>query len=129
MWDIGLRNPWRASFDRATDSLWIADVGQGSYEEINREPAASGGRNYGWDCREGKHAFSDPSPGLACPGSGLTDPIAEYTHADGNCSVTGGFVYRGTIQEDFIGQYVLGDYCSGRLWTMAANGTLAALPA
>ncbi len=123
VWDIGLRNPWRASFDRATDSLWIADVGQGSYEEINREPAASGGRNYGWDCREGKHAFSDPSPGLGCPSSGLTDPVAEYTHASGNCSVTGGFVYRGTLQEDFIGQYVLGDYCSGRMWTMAANGT------
>ena len=122
VWDIGLRNPWRASFDRATGQLWIADVGQGSYEEINRESAASGGRNYGWDCREGKHPFSDPSPGLPCPG-GLTDPIAEYTHAGGNCSVTGGYVYRGTIQEDFVGNYVLGDYCSGRLWTISANGS------
>ena len=123
VWDIGLRNPWRASFDRGTSSLWIADVGQGSYEEINREPAASGGRNYGWDCREGKHPFSDPSPGISCSGGTFAEPIAEYTHAGGNCSVTGGYVYRGTIQQDFVGTYVLGDYCSGRIWSMAANGT------
>jgi glucose/arabinose dehydrogenase len=122
VWDTGLRNPWRASFDRATGSLWIADVGQGSYEEINREPAASGGRNYGWDCREGKHWFETTGCDTTLPYP-YVDPIAEYTHVNGNCSVTGGFVYRGTIQEDFIGQYVLGDYCSGRLWTMAANGT------
>ncbi len=118
VWDIGLRNPWRASFDRGTGSLWIADVGQGTYEEINREPAASGGRNYGWDCREGKHPFE--SAGCS---SGYVDPIAEYTHVNGNCSVTGGYVYRGSIQQDFVGQYVLGDYCSGRIWTIAANGS------
>ena len=119
VWDIGLRNPWRASFDRATDRLWIADVGQGSYEEINRENAGDGGNNYGWDCREGKHAFES----TGC-GSGFTDPIAEYrTHVDGNCAVTGGYVYRGTIQKDFVGTYVLGDYCSGRIWTIPAGGT------
>jgi len=123
VWDIGLRNPWRASFDRATGSLWIADVGQGTYEEVNREPAGTGGRNYGWDCREGLHPFTDPSPGISCTGKTFTNPITEYTHAGGNCSVTGGFVYRGTIQEDFIGTYVLGDYCSGRLWSIAANGS------
>jgi len=122
VWDIGLRNPWRASFDRGTGALWIADVGQGDYEEINREAAGTGGRNYGWDCREGKHTFNDPSPGLGC-GATLTDPIAEYTHVDQNCSVTGGYVYRGSIQADLVGQYVLGDYCSGRMWTIAANGT------
>jgi len=127
IWDIGLRNPWRASFDRATGSLWIADVGQGTYEEINREPAGSGGRNYGWDCREGLHPFADPSPGISCTGKTFTNPIAEYTHAGGNCSVTGGFVYRGTIQEDFIGTYVLGDYCSGRIWSIAANGSTLVL--
>ncbi len=123
IWDIGMRNPWRASFDRSTDRLWIADVGQGSYEEINRENAGDGGNNYGWDCREGKHPYSDPSPGISCSGKTFVDPIAEYTHAGGNCSVTGGFVYRGSIQEDFIGQYVLGDYCSGRLWTISAGGS------
>lgn len=123
VWDIGLRNPWRASFDRGTGALWIADVGQGSYEEINREPAGTGGRNYGWDCREGKHSYSDPSPGTSCSGGTFTEPLAEYTHAGGNCSVTGGYVYRGAIQEDFIGTYVLGDYCSGRIWSIAANST------
>jgi glucose/arabinose dehydrogenase len=124
VWDIGLRNPWRASFDRATDRLWIADVGQGSYEEINRENAATGGRNYGWDCREGLHAYSDPSPGISCSGKTFTSPIAEYqTHAGGNCAVTGGYVYRGSIQKDFVGTYVLGDYCSGRLWSISAGGS------
>ena len=122
VWDIGLRNPWRASFDRATGQLWIADVGQGSYEEINREPAASGGRNYGWDCREGKHWFETTGCDTSAPYP-YVDPLAEYTHVNGNCSVTGGYVYRGTVQEDFVGQYVLGDYCSGRLWTISANGS------
>ena len=117
VWDYGLRNPWRASFDRANGNLWIADVGQGSYEEINREPASSpGGVNYGWDCREGKHTFEG-----GC--SGYTDPIAEYTHAGGNCSVTGGYVYRGSLEPDLVGQYVLADYCSGRVWTIPAGGT------
>ncbi len=122
VWDIGLRNPWRASFDRGTGSLWIADVGQGTYEEINREPAASGGRNYGWDCREGKHPFESSGCDTTPPWP-YTDPIAEYTHVNGNCSVTGGYVYRGSIQQDFVGQYVLGDYCSGRIWTISANGS------
>ena len=122
VWDIGLRNPWRASFDRATDQLWIADVGQGDYEEINREAAGSGGRNYGWDCREGKHWFETNGCDTTAPFP-YVDPIAEYTHAGGNCSVTGGYVYRGTSQADLVGQYVLGDYCSGRLWTIAANGS------
>jgi len=122
VWDIGMRNPWRASFDRATDQLWIADVGQGNYEEINREAAASGGRNYGWDCREGKHWYETSGCDTSAPWP-YTDPIAEYTHAGGNCSVTGGYVYRGSLQPDLIGQYILGDYCSGRLWTISANGS------
>ncbi|MGQ0608513.1 MAG: PQQ-dependent sugar dehydrogenase [Chloroflexota bacterium] len=122
VWDIGLRNPWRASFDRATDQLWIADVGQGNYEEINREPAGSGGRNYGWDCREGKHWFETTGCDTTAPYP-YVDPIAEYTHVNGNCSVTGGYVYRGSLQPDLVGQYVLGDYCSGRIWTISANGS------
>jgi glucose/arabinose dehydrogenase len=100
VWDIGLRNPWRASFDRSTGALWIADVGQGSWEEINREPAGSGGRNYGWDCREGRHPYET----AGCT-TGYTDPVAEYGHGNGDCSVTGGYVYRGSIQQDFVGQY------------------------
>jgi glucose/arabinose dehydrogenase len=119
VWDFGLRNPWRASFDRANGNLWIADVGQNSYEEINREPASSsGGVNYGWPCREGKHTFQG-----GCTGTG---PIAEYTHAGGNCSVTGGYVYRGTLEPDLRGHYVLADYCSGRVWTIPAGGTALA---
>jgi glucose/arabinose dehydrogenase len=120
LWAKGLRNPWRASFDlgAATPQLWIADVGQGSREEINRVAASTAGINYGWRCREGKVAYT--SCGSAGP---FQEPVVDYTHVDGNCSVTGGVVYRGTIQEDFIGQYVLGDYCSGRIWTIAANGS------
>ncbi|MBW3613501.1 MAG: PQQ-dependent sugar dehydrogenase [Chloroflexi bacterium] len=121
IWSIGLRNPWRASFDRANGNLWIADVGQGKYEEINREPANTPGRNYGWDCREGKHAYSDPSPGISCSGLTLTDPIAEYGHGNGDCSVTGGYVYRGPVFRELVGHYVFGDFCSGRIWTLDAG--------
>ncbi len=119
-WAKGLRNPWRASFDMgaATPQLWIADVGQGSREEVNRVNAATAGINYGWRCREGKAAYT--SCGSAGP---FQDPIVDYTHVNGNCSVTGGVVYRGSIQEDFVGHYVLGDYCSGRIWTIAAGGS------
>ena len=116
IWSIGLRNPWRASFDRETDALWIADVGQGSFEEINREPTGAGGRNYGWDCREGLHPFET----AGCSGP-YQDPLAEYSHFDGNCSVTGGYVYRGNVYPDMRGHYVFGDFCSGRLWTVRAD--------
>lgn len=116
IWNYGLRNPWRASFDDDTGELWIADVGQGTWEEINREPALQGGRNYGWPCREGLHAYR-----ASCSGGSFTNPVAEYGHAGGHCAVTGGFVYRGDVFEDFEGRYVLGDYCSGYLWTLVAN--------
>jgi glucose/arabinose dehydrogenase len=115
IWSIGLRNPWRASFDRETDALWIADVGQGRYEEINREPAGAGGRNYGWDCREGFQSYET----IGC-GSTFQQPLAAYSHVDGNCSVTGGYVYRGNAFPDFRGHYVFGDFCSGRIWTVRA---------
>jgi glucose/arabinose dehydrogenase len=117
IWDFGLRNPWRFGFDRATNALWIADVGQNVYEEVNREPAGTGGRNYGWDDMEGKHCFES-----GCSTAGKTLPIAEYTHSFG-CSVTGGYVYRGSTQLDLVGHYVLADYCSGRVWTIPAAGT------
>lgn len=118
IWSIGLRNPWRASFDRATGSLWIGDVGQYSWEEIDREPAASPGRNYGWNCREGTHNYAG-----GCSGLTLVGPVAEYSSggATPHCSVTGGYVYRGSSFPDFVGQYVLGDYCSGYIWTLQAG--------
>ncbi len=118
IWDYGLRNPWRASFDRANGNLWIADVGQGTWEEINREPGSSvGGVNYGWDCREGTAVFET----AGCSGETFTPPVAQYGHSGGNCSVTGGFVYRGGVFLDMVGQYVLGDYCSGRLWSLQSG--------
>lgn len=121
VWAYGLRNPWRISFDRATGSLYIADVGQSRYEEINREPAGyRGGRNYGWNVMEGKHCYNASS----CNTSGKFLPVAEYSHASGgNCSITGGYVYRGTEYPDLVGQYVFADFCSGRFYTMPANGS------
>lgn len=120
IWALGLRNPWRFSFDRQTGDLYIADVGQGGYEEIDLQPAASkGGENYGWDKMEGRHCYNASS----CDANGLTLPVAEYkTHADGNCSVTGGFVYRGNEFPALQGVYLYGDYCSGRIWGLRQTG-------
>ncbi len=113
IWAYGLRNPWRFSFDRSTGDLLIGDVGQWDWEEIDFQPAESaGGENYGWDCREGAHDFPG---GSTCPGP-VVEPILEYGHSGGNCSVTGGFRYRGTAISGFAGTYVYADYCSGRLW-------------
>jgi len=114
IWAVGLRNPWRFSFDRATGDLYIADVGQGQYEEINRQLATSaGGENYGWRCKEGPADFN---MGDACATQELTDPVYAYTHSVGGCSVTGGYVYRGAEFSRMQGVYFYGDYCSGKLW-------------
>jgi glucose/arabinose dehydrogenase len=121
VWNIGLRNPWRASFDSETGQLWIADVGQGTYEEINRV-SNTGARNFGWSRCEGKHNFYGPGPCSTSSG-GLTAPVAEYGHPGGHCAVTGGYVYRGDVFEDLVGQYVLGDFCSGQMWTIGATST------
>lgn len=122
IWDYGLRNPWRISFDRVSGRLFIADVGQNRYEEVNRENRfSSGGKNYGWDRMEGKHCFS------RCPLAGDTLPIIEYSHAGGNCSVTGGFVYRGTSYASLIGKYVYADFCSGRFWSVPWNAATPTL--
>ena len=119
IWDFGMRNPWRISFDRGSGVLFIADVGQGRFEEIDREKAGfSGGRNYGWDAMEGMHCFTTSK----CPLAGDTLPNAEYSHDGGNCSVTGGYVYRGPTQTALVGQYVFADWCSGRIWTIPYNG-------
>ncbi len=120
IWAIGLRNPWRYSFDRNTGDLWIGDVGQGTREEINMQPATStGGENYGWRCYEGTTAFNTSGCGAA---SEYTDPVLDYSHTANSCSVTGGFVYRGTDYPSLEGIYIYGDYCSGRMWTLTPDG-------
>jgi glucose/arabinose dehydrogenase len=112
IWAYGLRNPWRIAFDRLIGDLFIGDVGQGTYEEIDFQPAGTpGGRNYGWDYMEGFHSFAGSPPAAAT----LTEPVAEYSHNLG-CSVTGGEVYRGPGLPDWQGIYFYGDYCSGRVW-------------
>jgi len=111
IWALGLRNPWRFSFDRSTNDLYIGDVGQSNIEEIDFQPASSpGGENYGWDIYEASDCTS-----VSCDPTGMTMPIHEYTHSDG-CSITGGYVYRGTAQTSMQGIYFFGDYCSGKIW-------------
>lgn len=112
IWMYGLRNPWRFSFDTATGDMYIADVGQNAWEEINFWPAgAPGGANFGWAYREGAHPFRDTPPA----GVELIDPVAEYQHPTG-CSVTGGYVYRGAALPEMQGVYLYSDYCSGIVW-------------
>ena len=116
-WSIGLRNPWRMSFDRNTGDLYIADVGQGDLEEVNFQANGDpGGQNYGWSCREGT-MVQNFNPCIAGP---LTDPIFEYGRSDG-FSITGGFVYRGTVFPALEGYYICADYGSGNFW--AINST------
>ena len=122
VWASGLRNPWRFSFDRATGDLWIGDVGQGAREEIDFQPRASrGGENYGWKMMEGTICGGGGTSGcpagvLPCNAPSLVLPIFQYSHGSGECSVTGGYVYRGTRIPQLTGVYVYGDYCSGRIW-------------
>ena len=114
IWAYGLRNPWRFSFDRKTGDLFIGDVGQGAWEEVDFQPAgAAGGANYGWRATEGAHCYN---PGSGCSFAGITLPVAEYSHANGNCSITGGFVSRGQDFARLDGIYFYADYCSGRIW-------------
>jgi glucose/arabinose dehydrogenase len=113
IWSYGLRNPWRFSFDPATGDMWIGDVGQNAWEEIDHEPAASGGRNYGWNRREGLHDFEGERP------AGAVDPVIEYAREGGACTVIGGGVYRGGRIAGLRGAYLYGDYCAG--WVRAAR--------
>ncbi len=118
IWALGLRNPWRFSFDRSTGDLYIGDVGQGSWEEIDFESRTNpGGRNYGWNTMEGNHCYESSG----CSTEGLTLPSSEYSHALG-CSVTGGYVYRGTRFPSLRGLYLYGDFCSGTVWAMTQSG-------
>jgi glucose/arabinose dehydrogenase len=112
IWDYGLRNPWRFSFDSATGDLWIGDVGQDDWEEVNHESARTGGRNYGWNRREGTHRFAGDRP------VGAVDPLIEYGHQHGACAVIGGPIYRGRDVPGLRGAYLYGDYCAG--WVRAA---------
>lgn len=107
----GLRNPWRFSFDRTTGAMWIGDVGQNLWEEVDFEPAGTGGRNYGWNRFEGTHTYNSSRP----PITSHTLPVYEYPHDGQSCSVTGGFVYRGTRIPAMNGNYVFADFCAGRL--------------
>lgn len=115
---LGLRNPWRFSFDRRTGDLWLGDVGQDQFEEIDFRPRAKLAElaNYGWDVYEGSVPFEDNELG---PGE-LVEPVAEYSHDGGHCSVTGGFLYRGKIKEA-QGRYFYGDYCSGTVWSLGPD--------
>lgn len=117
IWAYGLRNPWRFSFDRANSDLFIGDVGQGNWEEIDYLPAGTpGGTNFGWDYLEGTHPFEGTPPQDAQ----LVPPVAEYNHGEG-CSVTGGYVYRGSMPE-WNGIYLYGDYCSTTVWGLIRSG-------
>ena len=126
-WSYGLRNPWRFSFDRSAGDLWIGDVGQTMWEEVNRATAGSGrgrGVNFGWNLMEGLHCYN----AATCNQAGLTTPLAEYQHGSGDCSVTGGYVYRGAASPTLTGLYLFGDYCSGRIWSVVAGGPSAQAP-
>ncbi|HZG68144.1 MAG TPA: PQQ-dependent sugar dehydrogenase, partial [Herpetosiphonaceae bacterium] len=119
IWALGLRNPWRFTFDRATGDLFIADVGQNDLEEVNFQPAASkGGENYGWSIMESSQCFK---PAAGCNRAGLVLPIVEYDH-DFGCSITGGYRYRGQAAPAFGDAYFFADYCSGRIWGLAQHG-------
>jgi glucose/arabinose dehydrogenase len=112
IWAVGLRNPWRFSFDRLTGDLYIADVGQDAWEEIDLVQAGMpGGLNFGWSFYEGMHPYKGQPPADAS----FTLPVTEYSHADG-CAVTGGYVYRGAALPEWQGVYFYGDYCSGNIW-------------
>ena len=118
IWAYGLRNVWRFSFDRATGDMYLADVGQNLLEEVNFQPAdSSGGENYGWNVWEGTNPFAG---GHAV---GHVPPVFEYRHTLG-CSVTGGYVYRGSAMPQLEAVYIFGDYCTGRIWAMYRDGDL-----
>ena len=124
IWTWGMRNPWRFSFDPVTHKQWCGDVGQDAYEEID---ILYGGNNYGWRIMEGFHCYN---PANNCDSTDLTIPIWEYPHTNGNCSITGGYVYRGSLAPALTGKYIYADYCTGRVWALtydSVNATSNAL--
>lgn len=123
IWAYGLRNPWRFSFDSDTNDLWIGDVGQNNIEEINMVANTEDGLNYGWRCYEGNSVYNNSG----CPSmSTLTFPVAQYTHSSSGafkCSITGGYVYRGSIYNTLLGKYLFADYCSDEIGILTFNGS------
>jgi len=119
IWLTGLRNPWRIRFDRATGDLWIGDVGQNAWEEIDVARSGASGLDYGWNLMEGTRCYPSGAT-TGCAADGLTLPVAEYSH-DLGCSVTGGTVYRGSAVPALVGWYVFADYCSGRVFAVPAT--------
>ena len=120
IWAVGLRNPWRGSFDRQTGDLYLGDVGQNAYEEVDFQPAGIGGLNYGWRCYEGNNPYN--TSGCA-PASSYTFPIFVANQSAGNCSVIGGYVYRGSQYPAMAGHYLASDYCTGHFWDMVPDGS------
>ncbi|MEK6277153.1 MAG: PQQ-dependent sugar dehydrogenase [Actinomycetota bacterium] len=125
IWSYGLRNPWRFSFDRETGALAIGDVGQSTWEEVDYEPVSAElgrGDNFGWNCREGAHPYpgpGEPAPVCADRVGTFTEPVFEYQHLDGNCSVTGGYVVRTLSLGDLFGRYLYADFCVGELRSLS----------
>ena len=120
IWALGLRNPWRFSFDRATGEIWIGDVGQNAWEEIDvADSKRTAPLHFGWRTMEGFHCF-DPRQG--CDAKGLELPVYEYGH-DAGCSVTGGYVYRGQAMPALAGTYLFSDYCNGTVWSLKRDAS------
>jgi glucose/arabinose dehydrogenase len=122
IWDYGLRNPWRSTFDGCTGDLYIADVGQNAWEEVNFEPAGQGNKNYGWRTMEGSQCFN---PSSGCDQTGLTLPVFEYQHQGGGRSITGGYVYRGSDIPAARGRYFFADYVTRQIWSFRQSGGTA----
>ncbi|HVF41071.1 MAG TPA: PQQ-dependent sugar dehydrogenase [Gemmatimonadaceae bacterium] len=120
IWAMGLRNPWRFAFDRQAGFLYVADVGQSRYEEVNIVPATRAGVNYGWNIMEGSSCYNAQS----CSPSGLEEPILEYDHSGNACSITGGFAYRGSAIPELAGHYFYADYCAGFVKSFFFNGSI-----
>src|SRR5690606_8633557 len=121
IWAYGLRNAWKFSFDRETNEVWIADVGQNAIEEINKMPSTEAGLNYGWRCYEADQPYNTSG----CQDSStMTFPVAQYNHSAGRCSLTGGYVYRGSQYTDIYGLYFFADYCSNHIGVVNQDGTL-----
>lgn len=119
IWAYGLRNAWKFSFDSMNNDLWIADVGQNAREEINKVASTDAGLNYGWRCYEGNNTYNTSG----CPSSStLTFPVAEYSHSGGRCSITGGYVYRGTTYPNLVGAYLFGDVCTQEIGYLKFEG-------
>jgi glucose/arabinose dehydrogenase len=119
IWALGLRNPWRYTFDRATGDLYIGDVGQGNWEEVDFLPAGTAGANFGWNETEGSHCFRGPT----CDLSAFVPAAAEYSHNRGDCAVIGGYVYRGAAYPAMQGVYLYADECTGRMWSLTRDAT------